>query len=244
MSRLDGRRCLVTGAASGIGRAIAIAFAGQGAHVAAVDRDARGLHGLPVRPVITDLAAQGGVDDALHAAQSAIGSIEILVNAAGVSRILAAERTGRRDAEAILAINLLAPMGLCAGVIPAMRAARSGRIINIVSELALVAQPGFSAYCASKGGLLAYTRALALECAPMGISVNSICPGPVDTPMLRREFSIAADPDAERDAAIATIPIRRLGDPAEIAEVAVFLATAPALVHGSAIVVDGGKTLA
>lgn len=243
MSALTGRRCLVTGAASGIGRAIARAFAEAGAMVAGVDRDAAGLTGLPVQPVVEDLAADGGAPRALAAAEAAIGRIEVLVNAAGISRIRPAERYDSEEAMRILAVNLLAPMALCAGVLPGMRAARGGSIVNIISELALVAQPGFSAYCASKGGLLAYTRALALECAPLGIRVNSICPGPIDTPMLQREFANAADPDAERAAAVATVPLGRLGRPEEIAEIAVFLATAPALVQGSIIVADGGKTL-
>jgi NAD(P)-dependent dehydrogenase (short-subunit alcohol dehydrogenase family) len=243
MSALSGRRCLVTGAASGIGRAIARAFADSGAVIAGVDCDAAGMTGLPVQPVVEDLATDGGAIRALAAAEAAIGSIEVLVNAAGISRIRPAERFDPEEAGRILAVNLLAPMALCAGVLPGMRAARGGCIVNIISELALVAQPGFSAYCASKGGLLAYARALALECAPLGIRVNSVCPGPIDTPMLQREFTHATDPVAERAAAVATVPIGRLGRPEEIAEIAVFLATAPALMQGAVLIADGGKTL-
>lgn len=243
MSQLTGRRCLVTGAASGIGRAIAQGFARAGAVVAGVDRDANGLTGLAVQPIVEDLAADGGPLRALAAAEAAIGQIDILVNAAGISRIRRADRFDADEAQQILAVNLLAPMALCAGVLPAMRAARDGAIVNLVSELALVAQPGYTAYCASKGGLLAYTRALALECAPLGIRVNGICPGPIDTPMLQREFATASDPAAERAAAVATIPLGRLGRPEEIAEIALFLATAPALVQGAFLVADGGKTL-
>ena len=180
---------------------------------------------------------------ALVAAEASIGAVDILINAAGISRIRPAHRYDAAEAQQILAINLLAPMALCAGVLSGMRAAHQGCIVNLVSELALVAQPGFSAYCASKGGLLAYTRALALECAPLGIRVNGICPGPIDTPMLQREFATAADPDADRAAAVATVPLGRLGRPEEIADIAVFLATAPALVQGAIIVADGGKTL-
>jgi NAD(P)-dependent dehydrogenase (short-subunit alcohol dehydrogenase family) len=243
MSGLDGRRCLVTGAASGLGRAIAAAYAAAGAQVVAVDRDTHGLVGLPAAMVVEDLAQPGGPARALAAAESMIGPIELLVNAAGISRIIPAANYDPATVGSILAVNLQAPMALCAGVLPGMRAAGGGVIINIVSELALVAQPGYTAYCASKGGLLAYTRALALECAAQGIRINAICPGPIDTPMLQGEFAVADDPAAERQAAIATMPIGRLGRANEIAELAVFLANAPALVQGAVLLADGGKTL-
>jgi 3-oxoacyl-[acyl-carrier protein] reductase len=165
------------------------------------------------------------------------------VNAAGISAIAPAAVTSRAGIEELLGVNLIAPMMLCAAVLPEMRAAGRGCIINIVSELALVAQPGFTAYCASKGGLLAYTRALALECAHDGIQVNAICPGPVDTPMLRREFASTEDPEAECEAAVSTMPIGRLGEASEIAHIALFLANAPGIMQGAVIVADGGKTL-
>jgi NAD(P)-dependent dehydrogenase (short-subunit alcohol dehydrogenase family) len=244
---LRDRRCLVTGAASGIGRAVAQAFAAHGARVAAVDRDREGLRTLAEQgclPLLADLAVPGGPEQALGVAREALGGIDVLVNAAGVSLVHAVEDTGRGDIEALLAINLLAPMALCAGVVPAMKAARAGTIITIASELALVAQPGFAAYCASKGAVLAFTRVLALECAPFAIRVNAICPGPIDTPMLRREFAAAPSPTDEAAAATATVPIGRLGTAEEVAAVALFLAgSAPALLQGAAIVVDGGKTL-
>lgn len=246
--KLNGARCLVTGAASGIGRAITEAFAARGAKVAGVDRDADGLRDLEENgdciPVVADLALHGGPEQALATACDALGGIDVLVNAAGISFVRMAEANVRRDTESLLAINLLAPMALCAGALPAMKAARSGTIITIASELALVAQPGFSAYCASKGAVLAFTRALALECATFGIRVNAICPGPIDTPMLRREFATGGEPTAEAAMTMASVPIGRLGTPAEIADVAVFLADgAPALLQGASILVDGGKTL-
>lgn len=241
---LSGRRCLVTGAASGIGRAIALRFAAAGAMVAGVDRDADGLSGMPLLPVVEDLAADAGAERACICARTALGTIDILVNAAGISRIRAADAFDDAETSAIMAINLIAPMRLCAAVLPGMRNAGGGAIVNLVSELALVAQPGFTAYCASKGGLLAYTRALALECAPVGIRVNALCPGPIDTPMLQAEFAACADPELERVSTVAGIPIGRLGRVEEVAEAALFLATAPPLIQGAALVADGGKTLA
>ncbi len=143
-----------------------------------------------------------------------------------------------------IAVNLLAPMRLCQGVLPSMCERRAGRIIVIVSELAEVAQSQYVGYCATKGGLRAFVRALALEYATSGVRINGISPGPIDTPMLAAEFASLPDPAAEQAAAVASVPIGRLGRPQEIAAVAAFLAgPAPALLHGQVIVVDGGKTL-
>ncbi|MEM9484669.1 MAG: SDR family oxidoreductase, partial [Cyanobacteria bacterium P01_F01_bin.116] len=110
--------------------------------------------------------------------------------------------------------------------------------------LGLVGQPLYGAYCATKGGVLALTRALATEWSAQNIRVNAICPGPIDTPMIHSEFSLGSDPAAEETAAVATIPAGRLGKPEDIARVALFLATSDAdFVHGAAIVADGGKTI-
>lgn len=118
-----------------------------------------------------------------------------------------------------------------------------GIIINTASELAIVAQPLYVAYCASKGGILAMTRALSLEWIKKGIRVNAICPGPIQTPLLQAEFDIAANSAEEEQNAIRSIPFGRLGTPEEIARVVVFLASADAeFIHGTAITVDGGKT--
>jgi NAD(P)-dependent dehydrogenase (short-subunit alcohol dehydrogenase family) len=119
-----------------------------------------------------------------------------------------------------------------------------GVIINTASELAIVAQPFYAAYCASKGAVLSFTRALALEYAQANIRINALCPGPIDTPMLQQEFNVDSDPVEARNQGIATMPIGRLGTPEEIAQVALFLAAdAPALMHGASIVVDGAKTI-
>ncbi|MBC7969170.1 MAG: SDR family oxidoreductase, partial [Verrucomicrobia bacterium] len=119
-----------------------------------------------------------------------------------------------------------------------------GVVINTASELAIVAQPLYTAYCATKGAVLSLTRALALEYAKDNIRINALCPGPIATPMLQGEFDQADDPAQAEAEGIATMPIGRLGTPAEIAQVALFLASdAPALMHGAALVVDGGKTI-
>lgn len=240
---LAGAGCVVTGAASGIGAAIATAFVAAGARVAGIDRndvDLRGVDGIRC-----DLATAEGPAHAMAAARGDLGAIDVLVCAAGISRIAPFTEMSDQDYVDQLAVNLLAPMRCCRAVLPAMRAQKRGRIIIIVSELAEVAQPGYVAYCATKGGLRAFVRALALECAGDGIQINGVSPGPVDTPMLRSEFTRFPDPAAEAAAAEASMPIGRLGRAEEIAAIVTWLASdAPALLHGHLILADGGKTLA
>jgi NAD(P)-dependent dehydrogenase (short-subunit alcohol dehydrogenase family) len=133
---------------------------------------------------------------------------------------------------------------LCQGVLPVMQQQGGGVIINTASELAIVAQPLYAAYCATKGAVLSLTRALALEYAQANIRINALCPGPIDTPMLQQEFDLADNPDQAKAEGTATMPIGRLGRPEEIAQVALFLASeAPGLMQGAALVVDGGKTI-
>ena len=119
----------------------------------------------------------------------------------------------------------------------------AGVIINTASELALVGQPLYSAYCGTKVAVIAMTRALSAEWVKQGIRINALCPGTINTPMLQREFSLAANPPAEAQAAVESIPAGKLGTPEEIAKVALFLASDDAqFVHGAAIIADGGKT--
>jgi NAD(P)-dependent dehydrogenase (short-subunit alcohol dehydrogenase family) len=124
-----------------------------------------------------------------------------------------------------------------------MRARRSGVIVNVASELAFVGLPGYSAYCAAKGAVLAFTRALALEAAPHGVRVNALCPGPTDTGMMAAELAAAPSPADARASMVASVPLGRLARPDEIAQVALFLASEHAsFVHGAAVLADGGRT--
>ncbi|MEO0518406.1 MAG: SDR family oxidoreductase, partial [Cyanobacteria bacterium P01_A01_bin.116] len=127
---------------------------------------------------------------------------------------------------------------------PIMATQGSGVIINTASELALVGQPLYGAYCATKGASLSFTRTLALECAAQGIRANVICPGPVATPLLQVEFDLADDPAAEAAAAASDIPAGRLGTPEDIANLVTFLASDEAsFIHGAALTADGGRTI-
>jgi NAD(P)-dependent dehydrogenase (short-subunit alcohol dehydrogenase family) len=140
-------------------------------------------------------------------------------------------------------VNFMAALRITRALLPALRASRHASVVNIASELALVGQPDYSGYCATKGAILAWSRALALELAGQGVRVNAVCPGPIDTALLQDEFETHDDPGAARSAEIGAIPLARLGVPADIAPVVAFLAgDAGAFVTGAAWLVDGGKT--
>jgi NAD(P)-dependent dehydrogenase (short-subunit alcohol dehydrogenase family) len=248
---LAGLRAVVTGAAGGIGRAICGQLMAQGARVHGLDRDGEGLAHMAqefalgsfvAHPV--DLADRGAVDRVLVDLRDRLERhCDILVNNAGVSRLRPLTDTDDALLDWMLAVNFIAAFRITRTLLPALRASGRGSIVNIASELALVGQPDYSAYCATKGAVLAWSRALALELAGQRIRVNVICPGPVDTALLQEEFATHADPRAARAAEIGTIPLSRLGIPGDIAPVVAFLASdAAAFVTGAAWCVDGGKT--
>ncbi len=253
MGRLDGKVALITGVGSGIGRASAALFTEQGASVLGVDRNqAAGqalttlLHnaGRSFHFLAVDLALEAACAEAVDHCYKTYGRIDILYNNAGIAVIEPFVSTDAETLERLMAVNFKATFYLCQQAIPRMQQQGGGVVINTASELAIVAQPLYAAYCASKGAVLSLTRALALEYARDNIRINALCPGPIETPMLQSEFDQAADPAQAKAEGIATMPIGRLGNPAEIAKVALFLASdAPALMHGAALVVDGGKTI-
>ncbi len=253
MGRLDGKVVLITGVGSGIGRAAAQLFAEQGASVFGVDRNASACEALALDLAqkqlrfecwVADLARQPACAEAVARCSEAYGRVDVLYNNAGISVIEPFEQVSQSTLEHILAVNFMSVFYLCQQVIPGMKQQGGGTIINTASELAIVAQPLYAAYCASKGAVLAFTRALALEYAQDQIRINALCPGPIDTPMLQQEFAEAADPVTAQQQGVATMPIGRLGRPEEIAQVALFLASdAPSLMQGAALVVDGAKTI-
>lgn len=248
---LSGLRAVVTGAAGGIGGAIARQLIAQGATAHGLDRDAAGLERLAQECGAgsfvahrVELADRGAVDHLLVDLLDRLeGRCDILVNNAGVSRLRSLADTDDALLDWMFAVNFTAAFRITRALLPALRASGRGSVVNIASELALVGQPDYSAYCATKGAVLAWSRALALEFAAQGIRVNAVCPGPVDTALLREEFSTHIDPCAARAAEMGTIPLSRLGTPADIAPVVAFLASdAAAFVTGAAWCVDGGKT--
>jgi NAD(P)-dependent dehydrogenase (short-subunit alcohol dehydrogenase family) len=248
---LSGLRAVVTGAAGGIGSAISRQLIAQGATVHGLDRDGDGLErmaqdlgaGSFVAHTV-DLADRADVDRILVDLLARLDRrCDILVNNAGVSRLRSLTDTDDVLLDWMFAVNFIAAFRVTRTLLPALRASGRGSVVNIASELALVGQPDYSAYCATKGAVLAWSRALALELAGQHIRVNVVCPGPVDTVLLQEEFTTHRNPQAARVAEIATIPLSRLGSPADIAPVVAFLASdAAAFVTGAAWCVDGGKT--
>jgi NAD(P)-dependent dehydrogenase (short-subunit alcohol dehydrogenase family) len=251
-------RIVVTGAGEGIGRAIALKFLGQGAQVHGLDRNADALHrvaeiaastpGLGGRfvPHRVNLADRGETDRAADRLLAALeGRCDTLVNNAGISIVRPFPQIDDAVLDALFAVNFMAAFRLTQRLLPAIQATGRGSVVNIASELALIGAFGYSAYSATKGAILGWSRALAVELAPLHIRVNAVCPGPVETALLGADFAATGDAGAARNEEIASVPLGRLGLPADIAEVVSFLASdAAAFVTGAAWPVDGGKTAA
>ncbi|MBG0831346.1 SDR family oxidoreductase [Planomonospora sp. ID67723] len=241
--QLTGFRALVTGATSGIGRAIAEAFAREGAHVLVAGRDAAratevvdGITaaGGDASPVIADLGAPDGVAALVEAAK-AHGPIDVLVNNAGIYPLLDTPQTDEKTFEATMNLNVRAPFFLTAALAPLMAARGHGRIINISSIAAHLGTSTMVLYGASKAALESLTKAWAAEFGPSGVNVNAIAPGPTRTPG-------TAPLGAGLDEFTSTFPAGRPGTPEEIAGAAVYLAgPGAAFVHGATVVVDGGR---
>lgn len=251
MKQLDQKVVVITGVGAGIGRSAARIFAEAGATVFGVDINVEAgrslseeLNALKFQFFAADLSEQQAAVQTISACHHAYGRVDVLYNNAGISIVEPFLTVSQATLEKIVAVNFLSTFYLCQQVIPIMQQQKEGVIINTASELAVVAQPLYSAYCASKGAVLSFTRALALEYARDNIRINALCPGPVETQMLDQEFELDADPVKAKAESIAGMPIARLGQPDEIAQVALFLASdAPRFLHGSTLLVDGGKTI-
>jgi 3-oxoacyl-[acyl-carrier protein] reductase len=235
---------IVTGAASGIGRSIAARFAADGARVIIADRNLTGAEAaasaIGAEAVHTDVTRPGEVDRLFAGVRAQFGRLDVVVNCAGIGKMGSLLETTDEEWNEVLAVNLTGVFLCSRGAARAMAEARRGKIINIASVVGVVGFPGRVAYCASKAGVLALTKAMALDCAPLNVQVNAICPGPVLTPMTAARF---ADPETLA-AKLTEIPLRRLGQPADIAAAAAFLASPEAdWITGHALVVDGGMSV-
>ena len=248
MSELNGRVAIITGAASGIGRATAELFAENGAVVVAADLDeAAGKHladelserGSTCNFVCTDVSKEPDVDALVHLALSQYGRVDVLFNNAGIE----GEQAPTGDAtienwDRVIAVNLRSVFLGTKFAIQAMLRNGGGSIINNASVAGMVGFPGISAYCASKGGIVQLTKTAALEYADQGIRVNCLCPGVIDTAMVRR-FTGGSD-EVERQMT-AMEPVGRMGRPREVAKLALFLASDDSsFITGAVIPVDGG----
>jgi 3-oxoacyl-[acyl-carrier protein] reductase len=249
--QLDGKVALITGVGSGIGRAASRLFVEAGATVFGVDCNAEAGQALTAELSApnflfwaADLSTHPAAIATVERCYQTCGRIDVLYNNAGISAVEPFTEISPTNLERMIAVNFMSVFYLCQQVIPIMQQQGDGVIINTASELAFVAQPLFTAYCASKGAVLSLTRALALEYARDNIRINALCPGPIDTGMLNQEFATESDPAKAKAESIASVPIGRLGRPEEIAQVALFLASdAPHLMHGASLLVDGGKTI-
>jgi 3-oxoacyl-[acyl-carrier protein] reductase len=243
---IAGRVALVTGAASGMGRATAHLFADEGARVGVLDLDA-----ARVAAGVAEIEAAGGVARGFAAdvgdaarmralpaeLESQLGPLDILVNNAGVSRLAGIEAADYEESWALtLRVNLEAQVRLIRAFLAQLCRAGAGRIVNIASTEGLGATAGISPYTASKHGVVGLTRALAVELGARGVTVNCVCPGPIHTGMT------AAIPDeAKQKFARRRVPLRRYGDPEEVAHMTLALALpAASYVNGAVIPVDGG----
>jgi 2-deoxy-D-gluconate 3-dehydrogenase len=242
----SGRSALVTGAASGIGRAAAELLSQCGAQVALLDLQdevaavASGLEGGLGRHLAcqADLADPKAIAHAMLQVQDRFGAIDILVNNAGIALLDRAETLPAAAWDATMAINVRAPFLLAQAAARGMKERGGGRIINLASQASVVALDRHAAYCASKAALVGLTKVLALEWAPHGITVNAISPTVVETELGRKAWA-----GAPGVAMRARIPVGRFARPDEIAGVILFLASdASAMVTGENIIVDGGYT--
>jgi len=232
---------IVTGAASGIGRATARAFADGGTEVIAVDVDDRGLAGLAgegIQAEVADVSSEADVQSLFCRLEHAGLGVRAVCNAAGILVSGTVAGTPIEDFERVMAVNVRGTFLMCKHAVPALRRAGGGAIINIASANSFIAEPGIAAYCASKAAVLGLTRAVALDHAAEGIRANAICPGLVDTAMVRRHYGSPETLDLK-----SMNFFGRAGRPEEIAHVVVFLASDDAsFITGAAFCVDAGAT--
>jgi len=248
--RLAGKVAVITGGGSGIGRASAVQFAREGAHVALVDRDAAGAE-----ETLAMLRAAGG-DGSVHVGDvgeadfakatiesvtAARGRLDVLMTAAGFSCGGTVVSTDPADWDAVFRVNVGGTWLWAKVAVPIMQAQKAGSIITVASQLALAGGKGNSAYIAAKGAIISLTRTMAVDFATDGIRVNALAPGAIDTPLLRRSFARHADPEPVRESSRQRHAMKRFGEADEVAAAALFLPSDEAsFTTGIVLPVDGG----
>jgi 2-hydroxycyclohexanecarboxyl-CoA dehydrogenase len=239
--RLEGRKALVTGGASGIGAAIAARLAAEGAEVWVGDVDTEGaekvageINGHGIRLDVTDL-------DSAHAAVGAAGSLDILVNNAGTDEFGFFPQTTPEQWAKVLAVNLNGVLNCTAAALPGMQAVKYGRIVSISSEAGRVGSKGSAVYSAAKGGVVAFMKVIARENGRYGVTANSIAPGPIETPLLMGAKALGEMGEKLIENMKSQTQLGRLGQPEEVAAAVAFLASDDATyVTGETLGVSGG----
>jgi 2-hydroxycyclohexanecarboxyl-CoA dehydrogenase len=245
----SGRVALVTGGAGGIGAAVCVALAQQGMHVAVTDlsqaaaqRVADDIGGIAVSLDVTDPASVAAAADEV---QRRLGAVAVCVNAAGWDELRPFLETGEDFDEKVLQINLRGPIRVTRAVLPGMLQARWGRIVSVASDAGRVGSSLESVYSAAKGGLIAFTKTIARETARHGVTANTVCPGPTDTPLLRGIVAAGEAGEKVIEAMTRAVPMKRLGRPEDVAAAVAFLASEPAgYITGQTLSVSGGLTMA
>lgn len=250
MQRFAGKVALITGAASGIGRATALRLASEGAAVAAADVQPEPVHALceeirssqeqQALPVLCDVSNPGSVQEAVAATAARFGRLDVLCNIAGILRFDHSHELSLEDWNRVIQVNLTGTFLMCQAAIPLLLESK-GNIVNMASTAAISAHPWTAAYSASKGGVLALTLALALEYGKQGIRVNCTCPGAIKTP-IRNQFRL---PDGANPKLLERImPFNGFAEPEECAAAIAFLASSDAShINGTALRVDGGMLM-
>jgi NAD(P)-dependent dehydrogenase (short-subunit alcohol dehydrogenase family) len=250
--RLDGKVAVITGAAQGIGRATALLFAAQGAKLALIDKD-----GASVRKVATEIEAAGGavsaaacdvsekdaVTAAIAQAKTTHGALHILINNAGVTLTRPFLETSNEEIDFLVGVNLKGTIFASQAAVPYLAEAGGGSIVHNASNAGIVGRPWQSIYGATKAGIVSLTKSMALTLGEKQIRVNCVCPGSIDTPMLRGALKASGNFEQNWRRTELVIPLGRIGEADDVAYATLFLASDEArYVTGVALAVDGGRT--
>lgn len=248
MRGLDGRNVIVTGGGGAIGSAICRRFASYGAHVGVFDKNLEGAKSVAAEisgfAAGVDIADYEAVGKAIAAFEAEVGPTDILVNNAGWDRFANFVDTTPDLWDQLIAINLRGPLNMSHFVLKTMVARGSGRIVNIASDAGRVGSSQEAVYSACKGGIIAFTKTVAREVARKGITLNAVCPGPTDTPLLAAVAGNDERGQKVRAALVSAIPMKRVGQPDDIPGAVCFLASDDAaFITGQTISVSGGLTM-